>query len=129
MSAPISHSNLSNDIAIKYLKVNDLKKSNFSTPVITFNYNSLDTITQGKLKDAIAAKINCFLKEYELSEDLIKILKLIFKSNSSNICTIEYEKIKKLDENIEDSLRQTVQTILNKRASELYFNMMQNPTV
>lgn len=131
MSGPITHSNISNDIAVKYLIVNEYKNTNSAGDEFSIDYKKLDTETKGELKQAIAHALDNYIRNYSMNDHTKEELQGLFKSNMGPNIHIEYSKLRDsdCDVDLERNLRETIQLILIKRARELYLYMTMNPTV
>lgn len=124
--------NISKDIKYDSKLMNRLRDLNSKCDAITLKYLEMDTISKGEFKDAIAAAINNYLTNYELSENTKSELKKLFKLNMGDDITIDYKKLYNpdLDElDCSTELRETVQLIIIKRARELTLSMHMNPTI
>lgn len=111
----------------------NLKESNKIATEIHFNYDTIDTITMGVLKDIIHRLTNNFLSctcdncPYDTccltlaDKNYIQELR---KYNMTNECTVRYNKLG----NVAASLRQEIQCNLEARYRELSKVMILNTT-
>ena len=125
--------NSAKEITNHLLLVKRLKEANKTATDITFNYETIDTITVGVLKDIIHRLtnnfLNCTCKDCPYDECCLSLpnreyIEELKKFNMTNECTVKYNLLG----NVAASLRQEIQCNLEKRYRELSKVMILNTT-
>ena len=130
----IPNANLTAQITARYNYLADLQSKNKNAEEIRINYKRLDDTTKGELKDAIA-KVAHNYSYPSVTDPGVKVeLERLFKENMSYSVKIDYTKLKTEYEgvNVNDYaviLRSYIQDVLDRRKSQLYSNMIMNPTI
>ena len=116
-----------------YQRVKALKKANQTDESITFKWSSIDNITAGELKDAIAKVASNHNSPSNVEDPKVaEFLKDLFKNNMTQSVTIDYKKLNGLS--LEGSfyastLRSEIQNVLEKNTGRLYTSMTMNPVL
>ena len=116
-----------------YQRVKALKKANQSDESITFKWSSIDNITAGEIKDAIARVATNHNSPSNVEDPKVaEFLKDLFKQNMSNTVTIDYKKLNGIS--LEGSfyastLRSEIQKVLDTNTGRLYTSMTMNPVL
>lgn len=122
------HSGLNQSVGMrKYKAVTALKNLNTLADRIEINYNNLDTVTAGDLKQTISQTLHNFT-ELEVNEDKMKYIRSLIKQNMTYKIDIDYAK---LDEDTEDlllayTLKTEIQKVLTARKGILYRDLILN---
>lgn len=102
-----------------------LKNLNDASDIIEINYNRLDSVTRGMLKDRITNALNNYLKE-DISSNIKAYIKILLKSNMGNSITIDYSKIDDEKLMLAYSLKVAINEILIERQRALYTSLTLN---
>lgn len=128
MSSPMLL-NQTNAIKDKYNVVNSLRNINACDEAITIEYNKLDTITAGQLKEKISQALNEYEAAYrdKMTVATKKYIKQLQQLNACSKFTIEYKKFE--NDMIARQFREAIQFVFINRCRELYLSMTLNPTM
>ena len=115
------------DLVMKqYKTVSSLKNINELADRIEIDYNKLDTITRGDLKETIANVLHGFKNLDNLPEETKKYVDDLIKQNMTYKIDIDYSKIDNEELLTAFILKKKIQQTLEDRKHAIYTNMTLN---
>jgi len=113
----------------RYKTIAGLKNINELADRIEIDFNKLDSVSAGHLRDAIYKSLNSFIISNEnLSEEKIEYIKSLMKQSTCNRIDIDYAKLDKGDESqlLAYGLKMSIQNVLSDRKATIYRDMTLN---
>lgn len=126
MSGDLHATNNQSSKMKEYKTIAALKNLNNMADRIEINYNKLDSLSAGFLKDKIAYTLNKITQIPELNPDVLKYAEQLKKQNMTYLIDIDYSKIDDQEFSTAYILKQAIQETLTKRKKELYVSLILN---